>query len=220
VIAEGKNLEEIKQEVDRWHLKKNLKKLRRDEEVRGIRFDEIWHYVPGLLNKIEVGNSLFGSSSASMVYVYAGLRTEGRKIVRTVFEDPEMAWKSTLDVFKALFVWKAKYDFFFREKLILEMEKKYEKYLYGIDLLQVLQEALWKKLDFEGRFGQPEKIRDLEFVKAVFEEQKGQLEQYKKKILSALEKAILKMEKLAASEQTEDLQELAAIKKQIQKGEF
>jgi ATP-dependent helicase HrpA len=220
VIAEGKSLEEIKQEADRWHLKKNLKKLRREEEVRGIRFDEIWHFVPGLLDEIEVGNSLFGNSAESMVYVYAGLRTEGRKIVRTVFEDREMAWKSTLDVFKALFLWKAKYEFFFREKLILEMEKKFEKYLYGIDLTQVLQEALWKKLDFEGRFAQMEKIRDLEFVKRIFDEQKDLLESHKKKVLASLEKTMLKMEKLASSEQTEDLQELAAIKMRLQKGDF
>ncbi len=220
VIAEGKSLEEIKQEVDRWHLKKILKKLRREQEVKGIRFDEIWHFVPGLLAKIEVGKSLFGSAESAMVYVYAGLRTEGRKIIKTVFEDREMAWKSTLDVFKALFLWQAKYEFFFKEKTVLELEKKYEKYLYGIDLFQVLQDALWKQVDFEGRFGQMEKIHDLDYVKAVFDEQKSQLDGYKKKILGALQKAILKMEKLALSEQTEDLQELAALKKQIQKGEF
>jgi ATP-dependent helicase HrpA len=220
VIGEGRSILEIRQEIDRWHLKKNLKKIRREQEIRPIKFDEIWHYVPDLMGKVEVGASMFNQGPGAMVYVYVGLRLDGKKIIRTIFENPEVAWKATLDVFKAYFQWMVKYDFYFREKEVKELEKIYQTHLYGIELMEVLEAALWKELAFEKKFLPMGKFSSVEQVKKIMQQQKEHLEDSKKNVFKSLQGVLKRMDKLAASEKSEDLQELSRLKQSIQSADF
>ncbi len=219
-MAEGKSLEEIKTEVDRWHLRKNLKKLRREEEVRNIKFEEIWHYLPDLLSRKEVGASLFKKDGQVNLFVYVGMRMEGKKIVRTLFEDRDLAWQSSLEVLKNFFIWRSKYEYYFREAEIKELEQQHGKFLYGVDLEQSLEGALWRRIGLAEKLQQGNLCQDVDQVKELFDREQAQLEKYKNQVRTDLKSVVNKMSGLSESERSEDLQELASLKKSIQLSQF
>lgn len=220
VIAQGGSIDEIKDEVDRWHLRKFLKKLRREVEVKNIRVDEIWHYWTNMLKKKEVGGSLYRTGPDSMVYAYVGMRMEGRKIIQTLFEARELAWRATLDVLKNLFLAQVKYNFNFKESQILALEKRYEHYFYSVNLADLLAQALWKRLDFENKLADLDEFENVVKVKKLLEAERTKLSDYKEKILHNLEKLLTKIEDLAGSEKPKDLEIIAETKKKIEQAEF
>lgn len=219
-IASGESIDEIKLDVDRWHLKKFWRKLKHDVEVKGIRVDEIWHYWEHVLECREVGASLFESGLNAMVYAYVGLRLEGRKIVLGVFEDREVAWRAGVEVLKQLFVAQSKYGLNFKESQILALEKRYEDNFYGIDLVDVLGRALWKVLDFEGRLVDIDKFKNVGWLESFLEFERAKLPDYKDKIIINLEKLLTQIEGLVGSEKTADLERLAKLKKMLESGQI
>lgn len=220
VIAQGYSIDEIKNEVDHWHLRKSWKRLRREVEVKNIRIDEIWHYWPRILERKEVGGSIYRSGPDSMVYGYVGLRMEGRKIIQTLFEGRELAWRASLDVLKNLFLAQVKYNFNFKESQILALEKRYEQYFYTVNLMDLLAQALWKKIDLENKLSDLDQFKNVVKVKKVLEAERAKLSDYKEKILQNLEKKLTKIEDLVGSEKPKDLEELVEIKKNIETAEF
>lgn len=217
VIAEGEIVSVLKQEVDRWQLKKAWKQVRRAEDQKGIRMDEIWHYLPELLKRVEVGVSLFGEGS---IYAYTGLKMDGKKIRRTVFEEREVAFMTTLSVLKQYFLYTTRSHFYFTATQIHALEKEYDHLLYGVDLVDSLEKALWKVLDFEGQLKGEKILNNVEAVKSIFVDSKDKLEVFKEKILKKLIQKLTEMGKLSGSERADDLQKLAEMKKSISQGEF
>lgn len=220
IIAQGESIDEIKIEVDNWHLRKFLKKLRREVEVKNIRIDEVWHYWENMLQKKEVGGSLYRNGPDSMVYAYVGLRMEGRKVVQTLFESEELAWKAGIDVLKNLFVAQVKYSLNFKESDILVLERRYEEFFYAVNLVDLLRQAIWKKLDFEGKLTSLDLFRNVVKLKRVLEDERAKLSDYKEKLIINLEKQLDKIEDLAGSERSKDLEQLVEIKKKIELAEF
>ncbi len=220
VIAEGENLEDLKEEVDTWHLKKSWKKIRRQEDVRGIRMDGIWHYLPELLSKVEIGASLFGEGESALVKAYTGLKMEGKKIRRTVFESREVAQITTIEVVKQLFLHRVKTQFYYTQNRMNELENKFDRFLYGVEMRDGLEIALWKKLAFDRQLSDESILTNVSKVKSIFEKSKELLSEYKEEVFSNLEKQLAEIGKLAESKSTEDLQKLAKLKKSISQGKF
>lgn len=219
-IAEGESIDELKKEVDRWHLKKFWRKLRREIEIKNIRIDEIWHYWPDILEKKEVGISLFEKGPSAMVYGYIGLRMEGRKVMRALLEDPEVAWRGSVEVLKQLFLVQVKAGINFKESQILGVEKRYEKYFFAIDLMPLLGQALWRELNFEKELADLDLFKNVVKLKKFLEMKRAKLPDYKEKIMNNLVNKLSKIEELAQSEKPKDLEELSEIKKKIEAGQI
>lgn len=219
-IAEGEDVDQLKNEVDLWHIKKKWKKVRRDHEVRGVQFDSIWHYLPSVLEKIEVGNSLFKEGEQAVIYAYTGLRMEGKKIIRTIFADQEVARNFTVEVLRKLFEKLNRSAMAFTESQIKGLEKGREQFFYNTDVMDVLAMALWGKLDFQGQLRSLDKLRNVVWVKSFFDRCQAALDSDKEKIIVTLQKYLTKMDKLSRSDRSEDLQKLKEMKQMLETGLF
>lgn len=220
LIAEGDDLDLVKGEVDFWHLKKKLKRLRREREITGIRLEEIWSYLPQTGEKIQLGSSLFAEAGANIIYVYGGLRLEGRKVIFTVFGDLESARQSTVAVLKSLFEHQNRNALAFTESQVLSLEKGHEQYFYHLDCLEVLKRGLWLRLGWEQKLTQLDSLENVEKLKSCFKDWAAGLENLKTKTIRDLEKYLNKMDLLARSERADDLQKLAELKKNLESGRF
>lgn len=220
VIAEGGEIDSLKEEVDLWHLKKKLKKVRRQVEVHGIRLSELWHYLPTVLEPLELGSSLFGAAGDKIIYVYSGFRLEGKKVTKTVFGEEETARNSTVAALKASFELQYRNLLAFAESQILALEKGHEQYFYQIDCLEVLQKGLWARLGWEEKFRQLDKLNNVVLVKACFSDFAARIDALKSETIAALQKYLSAMDDLARSEKSVDLQKLSEMKKNLEGGLF
>ncbi|MCC6643265.1 DUF3418 domain-containing protein, partial [Candidatus Peregrinibacteria bacterium] len=102
MIAESASIDELKHEVDHWYLRKAWKKARRSLEIKSFRLNEFWPHSHDLLQRVEIGMSRFGQTGEGMVYGYIGVKMEGKKVVKTIFEDLQKARDELKNVLAAL----------------------------------------------------------------------------------------------------------------------
>ncbi len=219
-ITSGEDIDELKNRVDHWHLKKYWQKLRKNVEVKNIRIEDVWRNWKGLLSQFEVGHSLFESGELGIIYAYIGFCKNGHKINKVLFEDIEVAWRTSLEVIKELFKLQVKGALNFKEIKILELEKKYQDYIYGFDINSILKKILWKRLDFENKLADYAVIKDELKVKKILEAEQKKLQEYKEECLANLERLLKEIEKLSQSNSREDLLKIAEFKKKIDFAEF
>ncbi len=218
VIAEGDNLDEIRAEVDSWNMKKFWKKIRREEEVKGIRVDEILHYLDGVLKRVEIGHSLFfGAGPNSICYAYSGLRMDGRKVIKTIFESREIAVQSTRQVVRELFLVQVKSNFYFKESEILGLESVAGTAASDLDWPDILSKALWLRLDLEATLS-AEDLHDVSKVKEVLEKKRLELSGLKLDLLASAGEAVKLINKLSSSDRKADLEKVIALKSELNIG--
>lgn len=209
MIAESPKIAELKSEVDQWYLRKAWKKARRELEVKSFRADELWLHTADLMKRVEIGVSRFGGE---MVYGYIGLRLDGKKIVKTLFTEAEVAQQQMLQVAQMVFKYLAKYNFAFKEKEIDSMEERWNKYFAEIDQQEVLNKYLWKELDLEA-------IKDWTALKKELDKRLEGLAEAKKRALQKLSKALSEIAELNKSGSSADLKKIAEAKSRIERGE-
>lgn len=209
VIAESHSIEELKKEVDQWYLRKSWKKARRELEIKSFRVDELWPHTFDLMKQVKIGVSRFGGE---MVYGYIGLRLEGKKIIKTLFNDLEVAHQQMILVAQMVFKYLAKYNFQFKEKEIDGMEERWSKYFSEINQQEVLEKYLWKQIDLET-------IKDWTVMKKELDKRLQTLAEAKKQALQKLSSALAEISSLNKSENSADLKNLAELKSRIERGE-
>jgi len=216
ILAYGYKLEEVQKDVDDWYLRKEWKRIRKKVEKHGLkRLDEVFQVLPEVLQKIEVGKSLFFDlGSGGFVYGYSALRHEGRKFNLILLETWAMACKNTLQALKVLFAYYAFAEMNFDEEELTRLEQRYEKRFFGIDVVSRLEEVLWTQLEWEKAFADFEKIPSLAFVKKTFEQKKSTLPALKKKVLRRFD------ELLRDVELEDDARKIGVLKKIIETGDW
>lgn len=219
VVGEGDNLAELKDEVEHWHLKKAWKKIRREHEVTGIKMDEIWHYWEGLLSQIEVGMSLFGQGHGAKVYAYLGLRREGKKLIRTIFENKDTAIRCAIESLKDYFLVLVKYNFYFKETELKQLDELAGG-LFSFDFKDMLEKALWKNLDFEKLAQDELSLKDVGILKKLIGGLKDSLKDRKQIIFENFVKIVLELKDLAKSGENSNLIKLSEIKRDFELGNW
>lgn len=219
IVGEGESVEELKKEVEHWHLKKSWKKIRRENEVNGIKIDEIWHYWGSVLNSVDIGISLFENGSASMVRGYVGLRKEGKKIIKTVFEEKEVAKKCAIDVLKAYLLYILKYNFYFKESEIDKLEELVGD-SFEFDFASVLEKGLWAEIDLEKILSDEVAFTDVKFVKNYLNSIKDNIKPLKDNLFKKLCDKMLLIKALSSSNENSDLIKIANLKMDLENGDW
>jgi ATP-dependent helicase HrpA len=195
--AEGTDIEEIKVEYDQWHLKKAWKKVKHDQEKTGILPAEIFIYAKHLLEKIEIGMSLFfGKGANAIVYGYVGMQMDGKKVSIRVYDDFAKALKMSMLTLKAVFKVLAKTNFYFKETDLVRLEQKYEKYFHGLEIKQRLEELLWQEIGLEKSITDLKMLNDGNWLRKLMEKKLTELEKTKDKVVKDWEKLLDQVQKL------------------------
>ncbi|MBD3270336.1 DUF3418 domain-containing protein [Candidatus Peregrinibacteria bacterium] len=171
-VAEGYSISEIKENYDRWYLKNSWKKLRREIEERGVKGYDILNYFSKILEKFEIGSSLF---SSECIYAYTGIKSEGRKFMFTIFGSYDDAKKSSIQSLKNLLKNDLKYKIFYKESDLEKLNNKNDQ--------DKLMQDLWNKFDFEGYFSDEKKLKDKFEINKFFDQIKKNLKNYQQEVL-------------------------------------
>jgi ATP-dependent helicase HrpA len=217
--AEGTDVEELKIEYDQWHLKKAWKKIKHDHEKTGILPAEIFIYTAHLLEKVEIGTSMFfGKGANAIVYGYLGMQMDGKKVSLKMYDDFAKALKMTVLTLKAVFKVMAKNNFYFKESDLLRVEAKYEKYFHGLEVKDRLEELLWKELDLEKSIGDLKNLNDGNWLRKMLENKLANLEKTKETVLKNWEKLLDQVAKLHELNNGKlDFEDIQDLKEQIEK---
>ncbi|MGL5830549.1 MAG: ATP-dependent RNA helicase [Candidatus Altimarinota bacterium] len=217
--AEGTDIEEIKIEYDQWHLKKSWKKVKHDQEKTGIMPAEVFIYAKHLLEKVEIGMSLFfGKGQNAIIYGYIGMQMDGKKVSVRVYEDFARALKMTMLTLRTVFKVLAKTNFYFKESDLLRLEQKYEKYFHGLEIKDRLEELLWREINLEKSVPDLKLLNDGNWLRKMMESKLAELEKNKEKVVKNWEKLLDQVQKLQDLNNGKlDPEEMEDLKEQIEK---
>ncbi len=217
-IAMGKNLDKIKEDYDNWHLRKQWKIAKRKYQIMEIRPVEIWGYWDRVMEKIEIGTSLFfGVGKLTVVFGWLGMYFDGKKYSLLLYENEKIALRITMDSLRKIFQEMSGAQFYFFEDEIQKLEEKYHRFFDNIDMKDRLEELLWKNIALEKAFGQKNKFKNGTDLRELLKQKVGQLPKYKQKVYGWLEQKLNYLETLNANKKRIDKYELMELKEQIEK---
>ncbi len=221
-VASSADLQELKEQYDRNYLKKFWKKKRKEIEEKSIRLAEVLDYLPRTLQSVEIGKSLFAEEgSLTMVQGYTALVLEGKKVNLFLLERLEQAQERTKEVLLAYFKTRVTQKVYFSEASIEPLQKIYEKYFQGVDILERCQEMLWQRLGVKEVLAEMKaKLNDVVAVQKLFSTKLSAGEQLSKEVLADLRDKLQEVDRLQSTQSgassPEILLRIKTLKEQIE----
>ena len=112
-----------------------------------------------------------------------------------------------------------KTNFYFKESEIEKLESLGGKIVADLNWPDILEKALWMKLDLEGSMPADD-LSNVPKVKAVLGNKREILSELKKDILNDLENILSQLQKLSTSEKKTDLEKIISIKAELNLGKI